>query len=38
MPDFVILTDSSADLSADMAQKLNVEVLPLGFVLDNQTY
>ncbi len=38
MPDFVILTDSSADLSADMAQKLSVEVLPLGFVLDNQTY
>lgn len=38
MPDFVILTDSSADLSADMARKLNVEVLPLGFVLDNQTY
>lgn len=38
MPDFVILTDSSADLSADMVQKLNVEVLPLGFVLDNRTY
>ena len=38
MSDFVILTDSSADLSADMAQKLNVEVLPLGFVLDNRTY
>lgn len=38
MPDFVILTDSSADLSAEMAQKLNVEVLPLGFVMDNQTY
>lgn len=38
MSDFVILTDSSADLSADMAQKLNVEVLPLGFVLDDRTY
>ena len=38
MSDFVILTDSSADLSADMVRKLNVEVLPLGFVLDNQTY
>ena len=38
MSDFVILTDSSADLSADMVQKLNVEVLPLGFVLDNQSY
>lgn len=38
MSDFIILTDSSADLSADMVRKLNVEVLPLGFVLDNQTY
>ena len=38
MPEFVILTDSSADLSAEMAQKLNVEILPLGFVMDNQTY
>lgn len=38
MSDFVILTDSSADLSAEMAQKLNVEVLPLGFVLDGHTY
>ena len=38
MPDFVILTDSSADLSAEVAQKLNVEILPLGFVMDNQTY
>ena len=38
MSDYVILTDSSADLSADMVRKLNVEVLPLGFVLDNQTY
>ena len=38
MSDFVILTDSSADLSAEMARKLNVEVLPLGFVLDSRTY
>lgn len=38
MPEFVILTDSSADLSAEVAQKLNVEILPLGFVMDNQTY
>lgn len=38
MSEFVILTDSSADLSAEMAQKLNVEVLPLGFVMDGQTY
>lgn len=38
MSDFVILTDSSADLSADMAQKLKVEVLPLAFMMDDQTY
>lgn len=38
MSDFVILTDSSADLSADMAQELNVQILPLSFILDGTTY
>ena len=38
MPDFVILTDSSADLSDDMARKLDVQVLPLGFTLEEHTY
>jgi DegV family protein with EDD domain len=35
---FVILTDSSADLSASMVQQLDVQVLPLSFVLDGHTY
>lgn len=38
MSDFVILTDSSADLSADMAEKLDVQVLPLCFILNDHTY
>ena len=38
MPDFVILTDSSADLSDDMARRLDVQVLPLGFTLEEHTY
>lgn len=38
MSDFVIVTDSSADLGADLAQKLDVQVIPLAFVLDNHTY
>ena len=38
MPDFVILTDSSADLSDDMARQLDVQVLPLGFTLEEHTY
>ena len=38
MSDFVILTDSSADLGADMAREIDVQVVPLGFVLDGRTY
>ena len=38
MPDFVILTDSSADLSDEMARQLDVHVLPLGFTLEGHTY
>ena len=38
MPDFVILTDSSADLSDSMTRQLDVQVLPLGFILDGHTY
>ena len=38
MSSFVILTDSSADLSASMVQQLDVQVLPLSFVLDGHTY
>ena len=38
MSDFVILTDSSADLGEEMVRKLDVQVVPLGFVLDGQAY
>ena len=38
MPDFVILTDSSADLSEDMTRQLDVQVLPLSFTLEGHTY
>ncbi len=38
MSDFVILTDSSADLGADLARELEVQVLPLSFILDGKTY
>ena len=38
MHDFVIMTDSSADLSAEMVKQLDVEVLPLRFIIRNDTY
>ena len=38
MSDFVILTDSSADLEADMVQQLDVQVLPLSFSMGQQIY
>ena len=38
MADFVILTDSSADLGADMVRQLDIEVLPLSFTIDQKTY
>ena len=38
MSEFVILTDSSADLGEDMARQLDVQVLPLSFTIDQQTY
>ena len=38
MSDFVILTDSSADLGADMVRQLDVQVLPLSFTISQQTY
>ena len=33
MPDYVILTDSSADLSAEMVREAGVTVLPLSFTI-----
>ena len=38
MSEYVIVTDSSADLTAGMAEELGVEVLPLSFTVKGQTY
>lgn len=38
MKDYVIVTDSSADLSADMVEKLNISVLPLTFNMKDKIY
>ena len=37
MSDYVIVTDSSADLSAEMVGELDVSVLPLSFILRGTT-
>ena len=36
--DFTILTDSSADLDGEMAQRLDIQVLPLSFTIGGRTY
>lgn len=38
MQKFVILTDSSADLNAALAQELGVEVAPLTFMMEGASY
>ena len=38
MSDFAILTDSSADLPAGLAQQIDVQVLPLAFIMGGHTY
>ena len=38
MSDFVILTDSSADLSAQLAEELDVQVLPLTVTIGGREY
>ncbi len=38
MSEFIILTDSSADLSAEMVQELGIQVLPLHFTIHDKTY
>lgn len=38
MSDFIILTDSSADLSAEMTAEIDVQVLPLTFHIKDQDY
>lgn len=38
MSDFVILTDSSADLGSDLVAQLDIQVLPLSFTIQGLTY
>lgn len=38
MTDFIILTDSCVDLTADMVQELGIHVLPLRFLMNEHTY
>lgn len=38
MRDYVILTDSCCDLTAEMAAELGVEVLPLSLQMEGKTY
>ena len=38
MGEYVILTDSSADLTAELAAELGVEVIPLSFTMEDKTY
>ena len=38
MKDYVILTDSCCDLSAGMAEELELEVLPLSFLMEGKEY
>ncbi len=36
--DYVFMTDSSCDLSADMVKELNIEVLPMEFSMEDKSY
>ena len=38
LPDYIILTDSSADLSQEMVQEFDVTVLPLRFQIGGKVY
>ncbi len=38
MSDYVILTDSSCDLTADMVRELGIQVLPLSFHIGDESY
>ena len=38
MSEYVILTDSSADLTAEQVKELGVEVMPLRFTIKGETY
>ena len=38
MKDYIILTDSCSDLPADLVEELELEVLPLSFVMEGKEY
>lgn len=38
MSDYVIITDSSCDLPDTLVKELELEVLPLAFIMDGKTY
>ena len=38
MSEYVIVTDSSADLPAKLVEEMGIEVLPLSFTIQGQTY
>ena len=38
MSDFIILTDSSADLGADLTARYDIQVLPLSFIVAGETF
>ena len=38
MRDYVLLTDSCCDLSAEMAAELGVEILPLSLEMSGKSY
>ena len=38
MRDYVILTDSCSDLPADLVSELELDVLPLSFVMEGREY
>ena len=38
MSDYVIMTDSTCDITQEMADRLGVTVIPLSFIMDGKTY
>lgn len=38
MSKYVIMTDSTCDITREMAKKLNVTVIPLSFIMNGKTY
>ena len=38
MSEYIIITDSAADMSAEMVKELGVKVLPLSFTIQDHTY